>query len=158
MLGCRGPALLPCFICQVTILLVFAGKQAATLKLLAESFRIPVVVVNQVTAQMQGPTTYAFEAGAVPSNELAQGQLTAALGVMWAHAVNTRLVLETIADVRYIKVCLQCQLVCPSTTSHHALGLLARQSLRVPAIGSAQIQPTVCGQVSSNRVLTNVYM
>ncbi|KAA6429298.1 MAG: DNA repair RAD51 protein 2-like [Trebouxia sp. A1-2] len=34
----------------------------------------------------------------------AQTQLTAALGTMWAHAVNTRLVLESVADVRYIKV------------------------------------------------------
>ncbi|KAL0050684.1 hypothetical protein WJX82_005123 [Trebouxia sp. C0006] len=55
------------------------GQQAAILKSLAETFRIPVVVVNQT-------------------------QLTAALGTMWAHAVNTRLVLESVADVRFIKV------------------------------------------------------
>ena len=87
-----------------------AGQHAAILKLLAETFRIPVVVVNQVTAQMSRQTTHAFEGNAVASTAPEPGQLTAALGVMWAHAVNTRLVLETIADVRYIKVLTLCQL------------------------------------------------
>jgi len=48
------------------------GQQASRLKFIAESFQIPVVVTNQVTSSTLG--------------------LTAALGPMWAHAVNTRLV------------------------------------------------------------------
>lgn len=48
------------------------GQQASRLKFIAESFQIPVLVTNQVTSSSIG--------------------LTAALGPMWAHAVNTRLV------------------------------------------------------------------
>ena len=81
-----------------------AGQQAATLKSLAETFRIPVVVVNQVTAQVYAPATHAFQGQTAPAGQPAQTHLTAALGTMWAHAVNTRLVLESVADVRYIKV------------------------------------------------------
>lgn len=80
------------------------GQQAAILKSLAETFRIPVVVVNQVTAQMYAPSSHAFQGNTASTNQPAQTQLTAALGTMWAHAVNTRLVLESVADVRYIKV------------------------------------------------------
>ena len=81
-----------------------AGQQAAILKSLAETFRIPVVVVNQVTAQMYAPSSHAFQGTTTSTGRPAQTQLTAALGTMWAHAVNTRLVLESVADVRYIKV------------------------------------------------------
>ncbi len=80
------------------------GQQAAILKSLAETFRIPVVVVNQVTAQMYAPSSHAFQGKTTSSGPAAQTQLTAALGTMWAHAVNTRLVLESVADVRFIKV------------------------------------------------------
>lgn len=51
------------------------GQQASALKSLAESFRIPVLVTNQITTQ--------FKDG--------KSTLVAALGPMWAHAVNTRL-------------------------------------------------------------------
>ena len=54
------------------------GRQASRLKFLAESFRIPVLVTNQVT-------TAIGKAG---------GGLTAALGPMFAHAVNTRLIMS----------------------------------------------------------------
>lgn len=59
----------------------------------------------QVTAQVYGSAQHAFQgttSGA--SVRPAGGHLTAALGTMWAHAVNTRLVLETAAGVQYIKV------------------------------------------------------
>ncbi|KAK9840539.1 hypothetical protein WJX81_000352 [Elliptochloris bilobata] len=58
------------------------GQAAAALKHLAETFRIPVVV----TSGGQG------------------GGLVAALGALWAHAVNTRLVLESVGAARYVKV------------------------------------------------------
>lgn len=59
------------------------GQQASRLKYLAESFRIPVLVTNQVTT-------------AIGNNS--NGGLTAALGPMWAHAVNTRLVMAAQQD------------------------------------------------------------
>lgn len=63
------------------------GRQASRLKFLAESFRIPVLVTNQVTTAIGGRG-----GGGVRAQE--QGtRLMAALGPMWAHAVNTRLVL-----------------------------------------------------------------
>lgn len=52
--------------------------QAQTLKKLTELYNIPCLVSNQVTANISDST------------------VTAALGPMWAHAVNTRLVLECI--------------------------------------------------------------
>lgn len=69
------------------------GRQASKLKFLAESFRIPVLVTNQVTTAVSG-----------------SGGLTAALGPTWAHAVNTRLImaaqqdLETGAQLRVLTV------------------------------------------------------
>ena len=63
-----------------------------------------MVVVNQVTAQMHVPTSHAFQGNTLPAGQTPQTHLTAALGTMWAHAVNTRLVLESVADVRFIKV------------------------------------------------------
>ena len=60
--------------------------QASRLKYLAEAFRIPILVTNQVT-------TYIGDGG---SGGGSGGHLTAALGTLWAHAVNTRLVLESV--------------------------------------------------------------
>lgn len=60
------------------------GQQASLLKLMAESFKIPVLVTNQVTTRISRQ-----------SNE-EKGILVAALGPMWAHAVNTRLSLSTV--------------------------------------------------------------
>lgn len=69
------------------------GQQASRLKYLAEVFRIPVLVTNQVTTHMGDPSS----AGG-------GGHLTAALGTMWAHAVNTRLVLESTAGSRFLRI------------------------------------------------------
>ncbi|KAL4424690.1 hypothetical protein ABPG77_004497 [Micractinium sp. CCAP 211/92] len=67
------------------------GQQAGRLKYLAEAFRIPVLVTNQVT-------THLGEGGS------SGGHLTAALGTLWAHAVNTRLVLESAAGNRFVRI------------------------------------------------------
>lgn len=64
------------------------AEQASMLKQTAERFGIPVVVTNQVTGG--GP----------------EEQQRAALGVVWAHAVNTRLVMDQQGGVRRIRVCL----------------------------------------------------
>jgi RAD51-like protein 1 len=66
------------------------GQQASRLKYLAESFRIPVLVTNQVTTAIGG--------GGGGTSRQAGGTLTAALGPMWAHAVNTRLVMAAQQD------------------------------------------------------------
>ncbi|KAL4420437.1 hypothetical protein ABPG75_010093 [Micractinium tetrahymenae] len=71
------------------------GQQASRLKYLAEAFRIPVLVTNQVT-------THLGDGGG--SNGGGAGHLTAALGTMWAHAVNTRLVLESAAGNRFVRI------------------------------------------------------
>ena len=63
------------------------AEQANLLKQAAEHFNIPVVVVNQITA----------------GSEEASGH-RAALGVVWAHAVNTRLVLDQQQGVRRVRV------------------------------------------------------
>ncbi|KAI7845396.1 hypothetical protein COHA_001101 [Chlorella ohadii] len=72
------------------------GQQASRLKYLAEAFQIPVLVTNQVTTRIGGDT--GGGAGAQ------QGQLQAALGTMWAHAVNTRLVLMQTQGHRFLHV------------------------------------------------------
>ena len=64
------------------------GQQASRLKFLAESFSIPVLVTNQVTTNISG------SGGGGNAN----GVLVAALGPMWAHAVNTRLVMAAQQD------------------------------------------------------------
>ena len=66
------------------------AEQASLLKQAAERFSLPVVVVNQVTGGGDGTGP-------------AGGQ-RAALGVVWAHAVNTRLVLDQQQNVRRVRV------------------------------------------------------
>ncbi|CAG9466450.1 unnamed protein product [Pedinophyceae sp. YPF-701] len=80
------------------------GQQAAALKHLAESFRIPVLVTNQVTTAIGPSATHGVASGVVPDAAQAGGRLTAALGAQWAHAVNTRLVLEHTAGARWVRV------------------------------------------------------
>lgn len=67
--------------------------QASRLKFLAETFRIPVLVTNQVTTSFGGGG--AGGTGGTGGGG-GGGHLTAALGTLWAHAVNTRLVLESV--------------------------------------------------------------
>lgn len=57
------------------------GRVASTLKSLAESFNIPVLVTNQITTKIEG----------------SQSWLAPALGTAWSHAVNTRITMS--ADV-----------------------------------------------------------
>ncbi|GAB4819790.1 hypothetical protein N2152v2_006836 [Parachlorella kessleri] len=73
------------------------SQQAARLKQLAETFRIPVLVTNQVTTMMRGGEGASAGVGG-------EGQLTAALGTLWAHAVNTRLVLESFEGTRFLRI------------------------------------------------------
>ncbi|KAG0614936.1 hypothetical protein M758_5G002000 [Ceratodon purpureus] len=90
------------------------GKQASILKHLAEVHRMPIIVTNQVRFQggPGGQATAFSSAGrkeiTLTAEEASQEgldlQLTAALGTKWAHAVNIRLVLESLSGNRYIKI------------------------------------------------------
>ena len=82
------------------------GSVAAKLKYLAESFRIPVVVTNQVTTRMTGQVAaHSFQQQQQqPDGAGGGGYVTAALGTKWAHCVNLRIILERLADKRYLKV------------------------------------------------------
>jgi len=72
------------------------GQIAASFKKLSEALDVPVMVVNQVSARfgpalshggrMQGPGP--------PGDRPSNAPLGAALGTAWAHAINTRLVME----------------------------------------------------------------
>ncbi len=70
-------------------------EQAQALKQAAERFDIPVLVTNQVTGRfgandgLNGHSNIATRGGGGGASSV-----TAALGAVWAHAVNTRLVLE----------------------------------------------------------------
>ena len=74
-----------------------AGHQASLLKRAADDFRIPVVVTNQVTADMDSAHPQA-------PGSAGDETVVAALGTLWAHAVNVRLVLESRQQTRYITV------------------------------------------------------
>lgn len=88
------------------------GQLASVLKFLAESFRMPVVVTNQVRAETgfggkdvtftdKAKSSVMTNAGIPDGPEV---QLTAALGTKWAHSVNIRLIMESISGERFIKI------------------------------------------------------
>lgn len=64
----------------------------------------------QVTARMTGPAVHAFQQMQAPQSTAGnsfnstEGQVSAALGTKWAHAVNVRLVLERRGEGRSIMV------------------------------------------------------
>jgi hypothetical protein len=63
---------------------------ASDLKMLASTFSLPVCVVNQVKSSSS-------KSSSSSSAALAESSVSAALGIVWAHAVNTRLLLESYA-------------------------------------------------------------
>ena len=92
------------------------GRQAAVLKRYAEDFALPVLAVNQVTTRVGGGPAHSL-GGSRPrhgSNDEADGRrereldresyLTAALGYKWAHAVNTRLLVEADGGGRVLSI------------------------------------------------------
>eukprot|EP00850_Spirogloea_muscicola_P015621 SM000121S26018 [mRNA] locus=s121:282961:286951:+ [translate_table: standard] len=95
-------------------LLILDGIASLMRRFLAEQFRIPVVVTNQVVVQMRKSSrdpNFSFGRH-ITEKESIQGQpapggeelLTAALGTKWAHCVNVRLVLERVGGGRLLKV------------------------------------------------------
>lgn len=75
------------------------SKEASILKYLAETFNIPVVVVNQVTTTYRNYQTQPFE-GAIQVS----GYTTPALGTLWSHSVNNRLVMEYEGEGRKLTI------------------------------------------------------
>lgn len=75
----------------------YLAQQASLLKKSAEQFNLTVVVTNQIMGgQGMGSS---------------DGQ-RAALGIVWSHAVNTRLVLEQRSGIRIVRVWLACRKSC----------------------------------------------
>ncbi|KAG9445461.1 hypothetical protein H6P81_016801 [Aristolochia fimbriata] len=83
------------------------GWHVSFLKSLAEFSQIPIVVTNQVRGLGNDEVVrYLFEAKTRDKKtpERLGSNLTAALGIHWAHAVTIRLVLEAYAGQRFLKV------------------------------------------------------
>ncbi|CAH1790657.1 unnamed protein product [Owenia fusiformis] len=84
------------------------AQEAAILKYLAESFKIPVVVTNQITTRYgQGNTSDAgndvnhdMSVNGMSSMDGDGGYVTAALGNTWSHSVNTRLIVQYLDNVK----------------------------------------------------------
>jgi RAD51-like protein 1 len=109
------------------------GAQAARLKQLAEAFRIPIVVTNQVTVS-RAPEN-AFGVAAPPDAGASDAQIAAALGTKWAHDVNTRLSLE-LSDVgeRLLSVRASCGAVASLLRRRRScIGALVPQIRKSPA-------------------------
>lgn len=101
------------FRCIYHLLTAYVWLQ--TLKYLAETFNIPILVTNQVTTKFQSnlPAHSKHKsASAIPHqpaaerNSFRDGEafLTAALGPAWSHCVNTRVVLEQTPQTRLLTV------------------------------------------------------
>ncbi|POG66135.1 hypothetical protein GLOIN_2v1659570 [Rhizophagus irregularis DAOM 181602=DAOM 197198] len=70
-------------------------QQASKLKYLAESFRIPVVVTNQVITRNRSETVLPRECFRPIKKSREEGpEVTAALGNTWAHSVTTRIMMN----------------------------------------------------------------
>ena len=102
---------------------VTAGQQAATLKRMANTFNMPVLVTNQVPhfqtlmvmpakpllEQVMHWLSTLFHACCALLDQVTAGntkkdtEVAAALGLAWAHAINTRLVLEGHANHRCLR-------------------------------------------------------
>ncbi|GBG77070.1 hypothetical protein CBR_g23396 [Chara braunii] len=96
------------------------GRQAAVLKYLAETFKMAVVVTNQITTRfgavasdlrfsVSEQSTWKAEGfvrrgGMDDDDASASSKLMAALGTKWAHAVNIRIVLEAFRGRRILKI------------------------------------------------------
>ena len=78
------------------------GEVSSSLKSLSSRLHVACVVTNQVTTKFVRDRDSTGVARAGAANE---AELVAALGVAWAHAVNTRFLLQTDpADHRFITV------------------------------------------------------
>eukprot|EP00798_Chlamydomonas_sp_ICE-L_P006745 gene6745-3418_t len=80
------------------------GQLAAQLKHLAETFRIPVIVTNQLVFELVLVLVLERLQQQQQGQSKSKGTLTAALGTMWAHNVNVRLILERSGEHRYLRV------------------------------------------------------
>ncbi|CAA0823157.1 DNA repair protein RAD51 homolog 2 [Striga hermonthica] len=83
------------------------GWHISFIKSLAECYRIPVVVTNQVRSQGRDEASrYIFQDRLDSAEDPSKfdSHLVAALGIQWAHAVSIRLVLESRSGQRLIKI------------------------------------------------------
>eukprot|EP00002_Diphylleia_rotans_P029726 TRINITY_DN6071_c0_g1_i4.p1 TRINITY_DN6071_c0_g1~~TRINITY_DN6071_c0_g1_i4.p1 ORF type:complete len:373 (+),score=77.00 TRINITY_DN6071_c0_g1_i4:47-1165(+) len=87
----------------------FLARYASLLKQLAETYKVAVVVTNQVTTRKTGHSVkFSFEGRSSLEDEDAPDAqslyLTAALGSAWAYFANTRIILEEDEGKRYFKI------------------------------------------------------
>ncbi|GFP95670.1 DNA repair protein rad51 homolog 2 [Phtheirospermum japonicum] len=90
-------------------LLIIDSMAALSSGSLAECYRIPVVVTNQVRSQGRDEASrYIFQgqsrSDTIEDPSKFDSHLVAALGIHWAHAVSIRLVLESRSGQRIIKI------------------------------------------------------
>ncbi|XP_010880573.2 DNA repair protein RAD51 homolog 2 isoform X1 [Esox lucius] len=96
------------------------GQEAATLKYLAQAFRIPVVLTNQITTHVgDGGERGAVSFTGVPSEE-GSGYVTAALGNTWSHSVNTRLIFQYV-DARQRQIVIAKSPVAPFAVLNYSV-------------------------------------
>ncbi|KAK6234745.1 hypothetical protein SCA6_010082 [Theobroma cacao] len=120
------------------------------IKSLAEFSRIPVVVTNQVRSQSHDEASqYSFQVqsrdGIVETPTRYDSHLVAALGIHWAHAVTTRLVLEAKSGQRFIKVAkspISSPLAFPFHITSSGISLLSDEGMELmgPEINSIHCQ------------------
>lgn len=112
------PACMPLFVCSASLA---PALPTPPLPLGTGSPQVTALVTRDA-----GPGGAGGAAGA--GTERAGGQLTAALGTLWAHAVNTRLVLESVRGERQgVMLCALLRTVqpiaasrCPAVNAGHA--------------------------------------
>jgi len=81
--------------------------EAQRLKMLAEEYRLPVLITNQITGGATSHHSSSGGGGGTGSSER-ESRFTAALGKTWAHNVNTRLVLDYCSEYLRSFVAEQC--------------------------------------------------
>ena len=84
------------------------SKEASMLKYLAETFHIPVLVSNQVTTKSEKfgflPEKVAAAQVMEEEKQFSATYVTPALGTLWAHCVNTRLVMDSMGTYRRLTI------------------------------------------------------
>ncbi|KAH7331749.1 hypothetical protein KP509_20G048900 [Ceratopteris richardii] len=81
------------------------GWLTSSERYLAEAFRIPILVTNQV--RISSNSRFSVSRHNEDADTMVHDpelQLTAALGPSWAHSVNIRIILESIGGQRFLKI------------------------------------------------------
>lgn len=119
---------------QLTERQTFLGSISSTLKYVGQRFQIPVVVTNQVSMRWSVKEKNNIRVAA------AESSLSASLGVAWAHAVNTRYILDYVEDGAGLK-----KITVAKSPAHPCIswpyaidqsGIVIHDTISVPIAGS----------------------